>query len=251
LAFLHRAWELSTATGGAFDPTVGPLLNLWGLTGAADGRLPTEVEIAEALNLVGMERHVHLDEPAQTVSLAVPGVRLDPGGIGKGFALERAADLLREMGVRCALLHGGTSTVAALGVPPESPDGWQVAIQHPLLPGAHLATVYVRDAALSVSAVHGKSFWAHGRRFGHVLDPRTGQPVEKTLLAAAIAPSATETDALSTALLVLGAEGIAHLAERFPQASFLVAEADLSVPDGLRALTVGDVWRNGDRAVSG
>jgi len=250
LAFLRRARELSAATNGAFDPTVGPLLDLWGLTGDADGCLPTEAEIAEALTLVGMGRQVHFDEEVSTVSLAAPGVRLDPGGIGKGFALERAADLLREMGLHRALLHGGTSTVAALGSPLDSPQGWLIAVQDPLRPDTHLATVYLRDAALSVSAVHGKSFWARGRRFGHVLDPRTGWPVEKTLLAAAIAPSATDTDALSTALLVLGADGIALLAERFPKASFLVAEEDTRAPDGLRVLTGGDLWNDHREALS-
>jgi thiamine biosynthesis lipoprotein len=256
MAFLRRARALSVATDGAFDPTVGPLMDVWGLTGDAAGGIPADVEIVGARSLVGIDRNVLLDEQAQTVSLAARGVRLDPGGIGKGFALDRAADLLREMGVRRALLHGGTSTVITFGAPTESPNGWPVAVQHPLQPNAHLATAYLRDSALSVSAVHGKSFWAEGRRFGHVLDPCTGRPVEKTLLAAVIAPSATETDALSTALLVLGASGIGRLRERFPQASFLAVEEDGAMPEGLRVVTTGGPWNtmggsSAGRVVSG
>jgi thiamine biosynthesis lipoprotein len=193
-----------------------------------------------------MDRNVLLDEEVQTVSFAVPGVRLDPGGIGKGFALDRAVGLLHDSGVRMALLHGGTSTVVGVGTPPGSPDGWPVAVQHPRMPDARIITAYLRDAALSVSAIHGKSFWAQGRRFGHVLDPRTGRPVENPLLAAVTAPSATETDALSTALLVLGASGMERLRARFPGASFLVAEENRFAPNGLRVVTAGSAWNTLD-----
>ena len=162
------------------------------------------------------------DTEAETVRFARPGVRLDPGDIGKGYALERAADLLREAGIRNALIHGGTSTVCALGTPPGE-EGWKIAVQHPTDPETYLATVCLRDRAMSVSAVHGKSFRAEGRRFGHVIDPRSGHPVERTVLAAVAVDSPTDTDALSTALLVLGPEAISTLAARFPDAGFLIA----------------------------
>jgi thiamine biosynthesis lipoprotein len=239
--FLREAFQLVETTGGAFDPTVGPLLTLWGLSGTEE-RLPDSPEIAEALPKVGVQNAV-LDEEALTVRYAVPGMRLDPGAIGKGYALGRAEELLRENGIRNALLHGGTSTVCALGAPPETPDGWHIAVQDPTKPEAHLAVAVLRDCSLSVSAVHGKSFWAQGRRFGHVLDPRIGWPVEKTLLAAVVAPSAIETDALSTALLVLGEEGLPVLVNRFQNAGFLVATAEENDDNTVRVVTVGDVWR--------
>ena len=163
---------------------------------------------------------VQLDPSDFTVRFARPGVMLDLGAIGKGYAIERAAEVLREAGVTSALLHGGTSSVQALGHPPDA-EHWKIAIEQPQAgPGfqpasppseppatspALLATVPLRDEAMSVSAVWGKSFQAEGKTFGHVLDPRTGQPVTGTVLAAVVLPSATETDALSTALLTLGA----------------------------------------------
>jgi FAD:protein FMN transferase len=184
-----------------------------------------------------MARVVRVNAEAGTVSFALPGVRLDPGAIGKGYALERAADLLREAGVRRALLHGGTSTVCALG------DSWKVALQHPKRPGVRLTTVELHDASLSVSAVHGKSFWMQGKEFGHVIDPRSGRPVTDTVLAAVVTASATESDALSTALLVLGAAGIPLLAERFPQAAgYLTAEDEPNTQDGLRIVQRGNIW---------
>jgi thiamine biosynthesis lipoprotein len=238
LAFLRRARELSTMTNGAFDLTVGPLLRIWGLGGGMmGGQIPTEAEIELARESVGMARVVHLDEDAGTVAFNRPGARLDPGAIGKGYALERAANLLRDVGIHRALLHGGTSTVCAIG------SGWKVALQHPTRADAHLAVAELNDASLSVSAVHGKTFHAQGRTFGHVIDPRTGHPVENTLLAAVVAPSATDTDALSTALLVLGATGISLLTERFPDvAGYLVAEDEPNTEDKPRVTRQGDVW---------
>lgn len=235
---LQRAKSLSGETGGAFDITVAPLMRCWGFMGGT-GKLPGKRKLAAARVCVGMHL-VELDAENFTVRFVRDGVMLDLGAIGKGYALERAAMLLREAGVKSALLHGGTSTVCAIGAPPGQ-RAWKVAIQDPeaelnqegtkggdvlnqecrkagkeiLLPSwlpnsPHprvLVTVELKDEALSVSAVWGKAFAAKGKVYGHVLDPRTGAPVEGAVLAAVVLPSATETDALSTALLTVGIAG--------------------------------------------
>ncbi|MEI6342553.1 MAG: FAD:protein FMN transferase [Verrucomicrobiota bacterium] len=193
--FLCLVQDLVQATGGAFDPTVGPLLRAWGFHGG-DPVAPDPAAIDRAYSLVGW-RHVQLDPSARSVWLARPGVEIHPGAIGKGWALDRAAEILRECGVDSALLHGGTSTVVAMGTPPGLP-AWRVA-----LPGApdssmHDAVVDLRDETLSVSAAWGRSI--HGP--AHVIDPRTGQPVAAGRLAAVALPSAAASDAWSTALLV-------------------------------------------------
>lgn len=203
---LQRARELWEVTEGAFDVTVAPLLRCWGFVGGT-GRLPTEAEIEAARAVTGMDR-VELDAEAFTVRFRTEGVMLDLGSIGKGYALEQAADFLQEAGVTSALLHGGTSTVVALGTPPEG-EPWSVAIQHPSRPEEHVAVVALRDEALSVSAVHGKAFEHEGRLLGHVIDPRSGRPAMGAQLAAVAGASATDTDALSTGLLVLGEAGLA------------------------------------------
>lgn len=240
--FLRRAAALHDQTDGAFDLTVGPLLRCWGFAtgGAPAATVPEAAEIERALALVGQRRNVLLDQRAGTVRFARPGVRLDPGAIGKGYGIERAAEILRDIGIQSALLHGGTSTICAIGAPPGG-DAWQIAVQHPLQALAHLAMVGLRDRALSVSAVHGKSFRAEGRRFGHVLDPRTGRPVEGSVLAAVVAGSATDTDALSTGLLVLGEPGLTLLGERRPDIEMLLAGEDEG--GELRVNAVGDSIR--------
>jgi thiamine biosynthesis lipoprotein len=180
---------------------------------------------------------VLLDENKFAVRFADENTMLDLGAIGKGYALERAADFLREAGVEQALIHGGTSTVAAIGTPPDA-EGWKISLEDPRnspetehdkrhspLNLPPLAVVTLRDEALSVSAVHGKSFQAGGKVYGHVIDPRTGCPAQGALLSAVVLPSATETDALSTALLIGGAGGHRNIQQLRPgMRTFLVEQ---------------------------
>jgi thiamine biosynthesis lipoprotein len=228
---LQRARDLSAATDGAFDPTVAPLLRAWGFLGGPGQRAPAD-ELAAARKLVGMHR-IELDEAAFTVRFPEPGMMLDLGAIGKGYAIDCAAETLREAGIRSAFLHGGTSSCHALGTD-DAGSPWRVAINHPADPEAGrellwaglpaaLGTVLLRDASLGVSAVGSKAFHDAGQTFGHVLDPRSGAPVQAALLAAVVLPGATEADALSTALITLGAPGLSLLQRRFPHGRYLVA----------------------------
>ncbi|MEM9666376.1 MAG: FAD:protein FMN transferase, partial [Bacteroidota bacterium] len=194
-ALLQHAHALWALTDGAFDPTVGPLLRAWGFSGTSGPR-PSAIVLAEARAQTGME-HVVLDAGRRTVAFARPGVQLDLGGIGKGYALDEAARLLREAGVTCALLHGGTSTVVALGAPPDA-EAWTVAVPRtPVVssPEDVAAAVALRDEALSVSAGWGKTVEVDGETYGHVLDPRSGHPVKGATLSAVVLPEAAAADA--------------------------------------------------------
>jgi thiamine biosynthesis lipoprotein len=201
---LELAHQLHHESGGAFDIAIAPLVRCWGFMGGT-GAWPDPTELAQAREQAGM-RHVILNAAHQTVRFDREGVMLDLGAIGKGYAVDQAAAVLRDAGVNSALIHGGTSTVYGVGAPPGG-DAWKIAIESPPGSKTWVATVPLRDEALSVSAVWGKSFQHDGKTLGHVLDPRTGQPANNTVLAAVALPSATETDALSTALLVRGTEG--------------------------------------------
>lgn len=165
---------------------------------------------------------------------------LDLGAIGKGYAIDRARLLMEDAGVSCALIHGGTSTVSGSGAAPGT-EGWRVALRDPR--GGEqefFGEVLLQDRALSLSGPHNKAFRSGDRLYGHVLDPRTGEPTVGALLAAVGYESATLTDALSTALLVLGAKGIPLLAEQYPDVDFLVAE---ETPEGVWFHTAGpDRW---------
>ena len=238
---LEQARALSEATEGAFDITIAPLVRCWGFMGGT-GAMPDPAAVEEARARVGY-RLIELDRASSTVRFGRPGVMLDLGAIGKGYAIEQAVDILREAGVSSAIVHGGTSTVYALGCPPGE-AAWQVAIEHPpasdaaATPGSTgdsqgqgglLAVVPLRDEALSVSAVWGRSFAAGARRYGHVIDPRTGQPVDHSVLSAVILPSATETDALSTALLTIGRTWLDALLGLRPGGRALVAATNGAV----------------------
>ncbi|SRR6266568_1043761 len=254
---LEQARKIHQETGGAFDITIGPLMRCWGFMGQA-GAVPHPDALAEARAKTGMHL-VELNAKKLTVRFAREGVMLDLGAIGKGYAIERAAELLREARVPAAILHGGTSTVCALGHPPDA-DAWKVAIGwpeedktaigsvpdspptqrtgQPSLTAAAgdparddaeaklglLAIVPLRDEALSVSAVWGKSFQSDNITYGHVLDPRTGQPAGRALLAAVAHTSATDTDAFSTALLTVGSAGYEAIAALRPGMGTLVME---------------------------
>ncbi len=203
-ALLRQARQLQAESGGAFDITVAPLVRCWGFMHGA-GRVPEPAEIEEARSRAGMA-HVVLDEENYSVRFDQDGMMIDLGAIGKGYAIDCAAEILREAGVTSALLHGGTSTVCGIGAP-TGEEGWKIAIAPaPDQPPREIAVV-LRDNALSVSAVWGRSFEVGGRKFGHVIDPRTGWPVNNAVQSVVVLPSATETDALSTALLVMGLEG--------------------------------------------
>src|SRR5216683_4761224 len=178
---LKRAKELWQETGGAFDITVAPLMRAWGLAGGK-GRVPTDEEIEAALQVTGMGL-VELNEKEFTVRFQREGVLIDLGAIGKGYAIERAAEILRDAEVPGALIHGGTSTVQAIGTQTDGTP-WNVAIQHPTEAEGKLAIVPLVDKALSVSAVHGKFFTEGGTLYGHVIDPRSGKPAQNALLAA-------------------------------------------------------------------
>ena len=223
-ALLQHARRLQVESGGAFDITVAPLVRCWGFMHGT-GRLPEPAEIELARACSGMA-HVMLDEQNYSVRFDKEGVMIDLGAIGKGYAIDCAAEILREAGVNSALVHGGTSTVYGIGAPPDA-DGWKIAIDAaPGQPSSEI-TVLLRDNALSVSAVWGKCFEAEGKKFGHVIDPRSGWPVNNAVQAAAVLASATETDALSTALLVLGFEGHDAISRLRPQMrTLIVAQAE-------------------------
>jgi thiamine biosynthesis lipoprotein len=227
-ALLQHAQRLHAETGGAFDITVAPLVRCWGFMGAS-GRMPAPDEVDTARACVGMQ-YVQFDAQTRSVRFTRQGVMLDLGAIGKGYAVGQAAEILRAAGVTSALVHGGTSTVCAIGQPPDA-EYWKIAIEQP--PGSTSLRadwpppVSLRDEAMSVSAIWGRSFMADGKLLGHVIDPRLGQPVNRALLAAVVLPSATETDALSTALLVLGITGHDAISQlHLGMKSLLLTEAE-------------------------
>ena len=259
---LARAVKLSRAAGGAFDITSGPLSKIWGFY-RRQGNMPSVDEVDRALALVGWEKLV-LDHEQRTIRFALPGMELNLGAIGKGYALDRAAAVLAAAGVSDFCLHGGNSSVIARGVrsaecgvrsedspnsafriPHSTLGGWSIALRHPLRPDVRLAEFRLCDQALGTSGSGTQFFHYQGRRYGHVLDPRTGWPADKVLSATVIAPTAEQADALSTALFVMGLDAAREFCQSRPDiASLLVTAGTKAGATELHPLNLADdAWR--------
>lgn len=224
---LEHARLLWHESGGVFDPTVWPLLGCW-RKAALEGKTPADAELERARKSVGMDK-VELDTATRTVRFAVPGVALDLGAIGKGYALDCAVDVLRENNVTSAFIHGGTSSAHGIGCPPDQ-RGWKVGIADPMGPAPHaesgsgfVAELTLRDQSLGVSAVPGRDGKIDPCGITRVVNPLTAKPNMIAVLAAVVAKSATDADALSTALLAGGEVCFKKLSALKPGCSFLLA----------------------------
>ena len=229
---------LARATGGAFDVTSGPLSRVWGFF-RREGRVPGDDELAAARAVVGYDK-LDLCAELSTVRFAERGVEINFNSIGKGYALDRAANLLLERGVEDFLMHGGRSSVVAWGSPRgDSAAGWIIGVPHPLRPGENAGEVRLCNRALGTAGAGTQFFEHEGRRYGHVIDPRTGWPAEGVFTATAIAATAAEADALATAFYVLGPGGAAeYCAAHDDVAAVLVCPSAGEAPYDVHALNL-------------
>ena len=200
---LTRSRDLSEQTSGAFDPATGAMIRLW-RDCRNEARIPTGDEIAQALARCGVS-NISFDPIEQTIRFLKPGIEFNLGAIGKGYAVDRAAECLLERDVSSWLVHGGRSSIRAQGTH-AGHSGWPVGLKNPLIPDKSFATLLLQDASLATSGTAVQWFRHEGRRYGHILDPRTGWPVETLLSVSVIAPDSAMADALSTAFFVLGVE---------------------------------------------
>ncbi|CAN5317864.1 FAD:protein FMN transferase [soil metagenome] len=223
---LQNAQAVHRDTDGAFDIATGSLIKAWGFF-KRQPAVPESVAFKVAMQANGF-RHVVLDTATRSVRFLRPGLEFNLGGIGKGYALDRVADKLRrDWGITCALLHGGGSSVLALGAPPNDSRGWLVALTHPADSSRTLGSVRLQDRALATSAATFQFFEYKEKKLGHLLDPRSGWPASGTASANVIAPTASEADALSTAFFVLGHSAAEEYCRSRPHlATVMLSDAD-------------------------
>jgi thiamine biosynthesis lipoprotein len=236
---LRLAARLTRETEGAFDVTAGALIKAWGFY-RGPRRVPTPLERWTARQRVGMHL-VQLDAHERTVRYLRDGIEINLGSIGKGYALDEVGRLLRSRwGVTSGVVHGGHSSVLAIGTPPTNPmrqqgdhpseRGWKVGVAHPWEP-RRVALLHLRDRALGTSAATFQHLEYNGRKLGHILDPRSGWPAEGLASVSVTAPTAAEADALATAFFILGVDWAREYCAAHPDvgAILLPQEGDLVI----------------------
>jgi thiamine biosynthesis lipoprotein len=209
--FLKQSVEYSRATEGAFDITVGPLMKAWGFF-KGQGRVPKSDELALVMAQVGY-RHIKLNDQTHTIRFDREGVEIDLGGVAKGYAVDRAAAILRDSGVTSALISSGTSSICAIGAPPGQ-SAWQVSVSDPLNRSRQVASIALKDQSISTSGCNEKTFEVGGKTYCHIMDPRTGQPIDGILSATIITPLGVDAEVLSKAVMVLGVEKAREFVKR-------------------------------------
>jgi len=207
VAVSHELFELLTlckqlyeATSGAFDITSGPLTRCWGFL-RRQGQVPRQDEIDQAMPSVGSDKLL-LDDTTKSVRFAHQGMEINLGSIGKGYALDSAADLMSTR-VNTALLNAGSSSMRAIGKG-EHGNGWLVGLRNPRSKRRRLGVLRLRDCALSTSGSEEQFFEHQGQRYSHIIDPRSGWPASGVTSVSVVAPTAAISDALATAFFVGG-----------------------------------------------
>ena len=200
-------------SGGAFDITVEPLIRLWGFLGGPK-RVPSDAEIAAVLPRVGA-RQVAFNAKTRMILYKKEGVKIDLGGIAKGYAVDVAADSLRAHGVRDALVDL-TGNMVALGHPAGAPH-WRIGIRDPRDRVGHFARLTLTDQAISTSGQYEQFIAANGRTYGHILDPRTGKPVDGLISVTLVGPTALACDSWDTPMFVMGPAAARRVAREHPE----------------------------------
>jgi thiamine biosynthesis lipoprotein len=200
---LEYSLRASRESGGDFDITVDPLMRQWGFF-RGQGRLPKPEEIAQVKAQIGY-RHVRLDAARRTARFDAAGVEFDLGGIAKGYAVDRAAEIMRANGVAAALISSGASSIYALGSPPGE-RGWRITVRDPFHAHKPADVFRLQNFALSTSGNYEKFFTIKGKTYCHIMNPHTGWPVQDMLSTVAAVPTGVETEALTKIFFVGGIE---------------------------------------------
>ncbi len=221
---LQKSAEFSRSSSGAFDITIGPLVDLWHKAGEANC-VPTTSEIALARSRVGYEKLI-LDGNDRTVRFAVDGMRLDLGGIAKGYAVDKAVRAMQKCGALGGMVDAGSS-IRLFGCPPQGKDYWLIGLQNPagaddLNSGKSLLVLKLNNISIATSGDYRRFVTIGGEKIGHIIDPNTGCCSRGLSSVTIIAPDAVDADGLSTAVSVMGIEKGLTLIETIPQAEAIL-----------------------------
>lgn len=226
---ITSAQEFSRLTDGAFDITIGSLMKLWGFQ-SEGARVPDEAALQRCLRLVGSQQ-VLLDSTNAKVGLRGPGALIDLGGAAKGYAVDRAIEVLRERGVEMAVVDAG-GDIGLLGRKSRG-ETWKIGIRHPRAPGQTIEILEIDSGAVATSGDYERYFFQDEVRYHHILDPQTGFPARGAVSVTILAKTALEADILSTAVFVLGSEKGMTLIEQLGEVEGIIY---VEGPEGLHRL---------------
>ena len=216
---IEKALHYGKLSGGAFDITVEPLIELWGF-GKGEKRIPGKTEIEKVLPLIDY-RKVALNRQEKTVKLKEKGMKINLGAIAKGYIVDRMVSFLKEKGIKTVLVNAGGDIYASGS--PSGRTSWKIGVRDPRNYQGVKKVISIRDNGIATSGDYEKYFFMNGKRYSHIIDPRTGYPASGLISVTVIAETAAEADALATALFVMGKEKGGELADSQGVESLFVA----------------------------
>jgi thiamine biosynthesis lipoprotein len=225
---IEAGLELAGWTKGAFDFTTGHLTKAWGFF-RREGRFPSEQQIAAAIQATGYQRLIW-DPASRRLSKQVALLEINPGAIGKGLALDLAAEGFRLQGMIDIFLHAGQSSALAMGQRQDGTGrrGWAVLLRHPYRKNEVLGEFHLQDQALGTSGAAQQFFYFQGKRYGHILDPRSGMPAMHWQSVTVVASTATQADGIATACFVMDPQELERFATTHPQFGIVAVGHDSS-----------------------
>ena len=224
---LEKGKYYSEISNGKYDITIGPLVKLWNI-GTEEARLPEEIELNNTMPLVNYKNLI-LDKENLSAELKIPGMIVDLGSIAKGYAADEAAKILEQAGIEHAIINLG-GNILTLNTKPDS-TYWRLGLQDPLKPrGDYMGIIMLNDQALVSSGIYERYFELNGKRYHHILNPKTGYPEENSILSVSIiTKDSIDADGLSTAIFLLGLEEGMQIIEDLPNTEAIFITSDKKV----------------------
>ncbi len=232
----RKAWKMSN---GAFDITARPLMVLWGFY-RKQKKLPSAEEINKALSVVGLDK-VEFNDKNRTVKFKVKGMSFDLGGIAKGFAVDRAVNAVKKLGVKRGIINLA-GNMYCFPEPPPGRDFYLIGIRNPVCKAEECGIIEIKDISIATSGNYERYVVIDGKRYTHIMNVKTGQPVTGMLSVSVVTPLAETADALSTSIFINGEEFARKICSELPRTSALIIRESNQPGKKFDIIKIGEIW---------